>query len=166
MSKYTETEQSAYNIGFKIGQTSAKTSLEYKEVSKAKWSKAFRMQIQELLEINSEVERERDQYKAQAEALAEALTILHDDIAEYAAINSLGGFQNHAMKQARATLAQYKTMKEPRKARSARHAVSDTGERTGGVNDHLEEQEHRYNSRDEGRADGPCDSESYAERNR
>jgi hypothetical protein len=34
-----------------------------------------------------------------------ALQMLHDDIAEYAKINNLGGFDNHDMRQARAALA-------------------------------------------------------------
>lgn len=40
-----------------------------------------------------------------ADELAEALKALHDDIAEYAKINNLGGFDNHCMKQARAVIA-------------------------------------------------------------
>ena len=38
------------------------------------------------------------------EALVAALKGLHDDIAEYARINNLGGFDNHWMKAARAAL--------------------------------------------------------------
>jgi hypothetical protein len=37
--------------------------------------------------------------------LVDVLEELHDDIAEYARINHLGGFDNHAMKRARAAIA-------------------------------------------------------------
>lgn len=37
--------------------------------------------------------------------LLAALKALHDDIADYARINNLGGFDNHCMKQARAAIA-------------------------------------------------------------
>jgi len=36
--------------------------------------------------------------------LVEALQLLHDNIAEYARINNLGGFDNHDMRMARAAL--------------------------------------------------------------
>lgn len=39
------------------------------------------------------------------EALLAALKALHDDIADYARINNLGGFDNHCMRQARAAIA-------------------------------------------------------------
>ena len=42
---------------------------------------------------------------AAAPDLLQALQLLHDDIAEYARINNLGGFDNHAMKLARAAIA-------------------------------------------------------------
>ena len=51
----------------------------------------------------------RDQAVAAAQTtLFDALKMLHDDIADYARINHLGGFQNHAMKAARAALAKVK----------------------------------------------------------
>lgn len=37
-------------------------------------------------------------------ALTDALAMLHDDVADYARINNLGGYGNHAMKAARAAL--------------------------------------------------------------
>jgi hypothetical protein len=37
--------------------------------------------------------------------LLQALQLLQDDIAEYARINNLGGFDNHVMKLARAAIA-------------------------------------------------------------
>jgi hypothetical protein len=42
---------------------------------------------------------------AAAPELYDALQLLHDNIAEYAKINNLGGFNNHDMKFARAALA-------------------------------------------------------------
>lgn len=42
---------------------------------------------------------------AAAPDLYEALQLLHDNIAEYARINNLGGFDNHDMKMAREALA-------------------------------------------------------------
>lgn len=39
------------------------------------------------------------------EQLRDALKALHDDIADYARVNKLGGFDNHCMKQARSALA-------------------------------------------------------------
>jgi hypothetical protein len=41
---------------------------------------------------------------ASAPLLLEALQALHNDIAEYARINNLGGFDNHCMRQARAAI--------------------------------------------------------------
>jgi hypothetical protein len=43
---------------------------------------------------------------ARAPALYEALQQLHDNIAEYARINNLGGFDNQDMREARAALAE------------------------------------------------------------
>lgn len=42
---------------------------------------------------------------AAAPELLQALQLLHDDIAEYARLNNLGGFDNHVMKLARAAIA-------------------------------------------------------------
>jgi len=42
---------------------------------------------------------------AAAPDLLAALRMLHDDVAEYARLNNLGGFDNHAMAAARAALA-------------------------------------------------------------
>ena len=52
-----------------------------------------------------EVSTERDALQAQVAGLREALQGLHDDVADYARINNLGGFDNHWMKAARAALA-------------------------------------------------------------
>ena len=48
---------------------------------------------------------ERDALQAQVAGLTEALQGLHDDVADYARINNLGGFDNHWMKAARAALS-------------------------------------------------------------
>ena len=42
---------------------------------------------------------------AAAPDMLAALRALHDNIAEYAKINNLGGFDNHDMRQARAAIA-------------------------------------------------------------
>lgn len=42
---------------------------------------------------------------AAAPELYAALRMLHDDVADYQRINQLGGFDNHAMKAARAAIA-------------------------------------------------------------
>lgn len=47
---------------------------------------------------------ERDAAMAKVVVLRDALRMLRDDIAEYATINHLGGFDNHAMKSARNAL--------------------------------------------------------------
>lgn len=51
------------------------------------------------------VARRASTTEASRDELARALKGLHDDIAEYARINNLGGFDNHWMKAARAALA-------------------------------------------------------------
>lgn len=54
---------------------------------------------------NSDDNRANARLIAAAPDLLLALRLLHDDIAEYARINNLGGFDNHCMKHARAAIA-------------------------------------------------------------
>lgn len=53
------------------------------------------------------IQRESDaDIIAAAPVLLAALKMLHDDVADYARVNNLGGFDNHAMKAARAAIAE------------------------------------------------------------
>ena len=58
-----------------------------------------------LLNRIAQLERERDEARAEVEGLRSALRGLHDDIVEYQRINHLGGYDNHWMLAARAALA-------------------------------------------------------------
>ena len=58
------------------------------------------MQIMTTISLQDKPKREA------SKRLVDALRQLHDDIAEYAKINNLGGFNNHAMQAARAALAE------------------------------------------------------------
>jgi hypothetical protein len=50
---------------------------------------------------------ERWKLEVERDALKTALALLHDDVADYARLNHLGGFQNHAMVAARQALGRH-----------------------------------------------------------
>lgn len=51
-----------------------------------------------------QLERELAAETEKVKRLREALTMLHDNFAEYGRINNIGGYDNHDMRLARATL--------------------------------------------------------------
>ena len=51
-----------------------------------------------------QLERELAAEQEKCKRLREALTMLHDNFAEYGRINNIGGYDNHDMRLARATL--------------------------------------------------------------
>jgi hypothetical protein len=69
--------------------------------------------------------------RGKIEPLVEALQMLHDDIADYARINNLGGFQNHAMKLARAALAKAKCTCDTHKTCQIHNPLTDNVAKEG-----------------------------------
>ncbi len=69
MSEYSPQEQAAYDIGFKIGKSLGATSAEFNANSKAKWTRAYQHQIDELIKENEQLRQqlaaEREKHKAE-----------------------------------------------------------------------------------------------------
>jgi hypothetical protein len=77
MSAYSPEEQAAYDIGFRIGKSLGATGVEFNAISKKKWTKSYRNQIDELIKENEQL---RGQLAAEREKLAEAVEALNQAV--------------------------------------------------------------------------------------